>query len=98
MKKLNNVLVKSLKDYILDGENKEEIVHELKRYKTHFPFEPDYNWYRYGNILPYYSQIRKFYEDNKAVCPASNEALEKHFFAHLKKAIDEIILENPDIK
>jgi hypothetical protein len=57
-------LVDAIAKYILEDENKEEVIAELKRYKREFRLEPDYNWYRYGNILPYYSQIRDFYKEH----------------------------------
>lgn len=84
-------LVKAIAEYILADENKEEIVAELKRYKKEFSMVTDYNWYRYGNILPYYSQIENFYKKNNLIPPEDNEELEKHFIFHVGKAIDSIL-------
>lgn len=87
-------LVKAIKDYILeDEENPEEVKNELKRYKTEFHNEKDYNWYKYGNILPYYSQIRDFYEKNGIPLPDSDSVLQEHFEYHVGKAIDSILSE-----
>lgn len=89
-----NALVKAIKDYILEDENKEEVINELRRYKREFPSVLDYNWYKYGNILPYYSQIAEFYRKNGLVPSENNEMLQKHFEGHIRIAIDEILLEN----
>lgn len=56
-KKLNSVLnaiEEQLKEYGLD---------EVKRYYKEFPNEPDYNIVQYGNLLIYYNQIYKLYEN-----------------------------------
>lgn len=86
-------LLTAIKSYILEDENKEEVINELRRYKKEFSFEKDYNWYKYGNILPYYSQIRDFYEENGIPVPESNSVLQEHFEYHVGKAIDSILSE-----
>lgn len=86
--------VDAIAEYILEDENKEEVIAELKRYKTEFRSIPDYNYYRYGNILPYYSQIREFYEKNGFACNDDNELLCKDFCYHVGRAIDKILEEN----
>ena len=88
-----NKLVLAVKDYILDDENREEIVSELKRYKKEFPSEPDYNYYRYGNILPYYSQIREFITNLGLKCAEDNERMCISFCYAVGKAIDLILEE-----
>lgn len=93
-RRANEKLVKAIADYILEDENKEEVVAELKRYKREFFSEPDYNWYRYGNILPYYSQIRDFYQEHGLKGNDDNELLCRHFCYHVGKAIDKILAEN----
>lgn len=90
----NNKLVKSIADYILEDENKEEVIAELRRYKKEFSMVKDYNWYMYGNILPYYSQIRDFYLKNDYVPSEDNDILLEHFKLYLRKAIDLILEEN----
>ena len=91
---VNNTLVKAIKDYILSDEDKEEIVSELNRYKKEFPSVLDYNWYMYGNILPYYSDIREFYNKNGFTCNDNNDELLQHFRFHIRSAIDSILEEN----
>lgn len=90
----DKTLIKAIVDYILEDENKEETINELKRYKKEFRNIPDYNYYRYGNILPYYYQIRKFYADNGVESSLDDEQLCNHFCYHLGKAIDKILSEN----
>lgn len=92
--KINNTLVKAIKDYILEDENKEEVINELRRYKREFPSVLDYNWYKYGNILPYYSQIEEFYRKNGLQPSVNTKMMQKHFEGHIRIAIDEILLEN----
>ena len=89
----NEKLLTAVKDYILEDENKDEVINELRRYKKEFSFEKDYNWYKYGNILPYYSQIRDFYEKNGIFAPESDSVLQEHFEYHVGKAIDSILSE-----
>lgn len=101
---VNNTLVKAIKDYILSDEDKEEIINELNRYKKEFSSVLDYNWYMYGNILPYYSDIREFYNKNGFTCNDNdndndndnnnNDELLYHFRFHIRRAIDSILEEN----
>ena len=87
-------LLTAIKSYILeDEENPEEVKNELRRYKKEFHFEKDYNWYKYGNILPYYSQIRDFYKEHEIPVPESDSVLQEHFEYHVGKAIDYILSE-----
>ncbi len=85
-------LVKAIIDYILEDEDKEEVVNELRRYKKEFPRQSDYNYYRYGNILPYYCQIREFYEKNGVKANKNDIIMCDNFCLNVGKAID-IILE-----
>lgn len=89
--KCRDKLVKVIVDYILDDEDKDSVVNELRRYKREFPRESDYNWYRYGNILPYYSQIREFYEENGIRVSKDDYLMEKDFCLNIGKAIDTIL-------
>lgn len=54
-KKLNNALEGIYQDLIYYG------IDEVKRYKKEFPKEKDFNIAQYGNLLCYYSDIYKFY-------------------------------------
>ncbi len=93
----NKTLIKEIKIYILSDlteEEKKETISELKRYRDEFRNEVDYNWYNYGNIMPYYYQIRTFY-NNIGVKPSENDCIMcENFKKHLGKAIDEILEEN----
>lgn len=92
--RIDEKLLIAVKSYILeDEENPEEVINELKRYKKEFHNEKDYNWYKYGKILPYYSQIRDFYEKNGIPFPESDSVLQEHFEYHIGKAIDSILSE-----
>ena len=56
-KKLNTVL-NAIYDDLQDlGED------EVKRYKTEFPRESDYNLAQYGNLLVYYYDVRQLYKN-----------------------------------
>lgn len=90
---VNNTLVKAIKEYILSDVNREEIVNELNRYKKEFSSVLDYNWYMYGNILPYYSDIRAFYNKNGVTFSDDSDELLLHFKFHIRYAIDEILAE-----
>ena len=93
-KRARKELVDAIAKYILEDENKEEVIAELKRYKRGFRSEPDYNYYRYGNILPYYSQIRDFYIEHGFLANDDNELLCEDFCYHIGKAINKILEEN----
>lgn len=93
-RRINKEIVKAIKDYILEDVDKEETISELRRYKKEFWSEPDYNWYRYGNILPYYSQIRDFYAEHGFEASNDNEILCTSFCKCVGKAIDLILEEN----
>lgn len=86
-------LVNAIKDYILDCDDVEMTVSELRRYRKEFRHVPDYNWYRYGNILPYYSQMREFLEKEGFSCPEDNEEMCRAFCRATGKAIDLILNE-----
>lgn len=86
--------VEAIAKYILEDEDKEEVIAKLRRYRKEFRNIPDYNYYRYGNILPYYSQIRDFYKEHGFACNDDNELLCKDFCYHVGKAIDKILEEN----
>lgn len=94
VKRARKELVNAIANYILEDENKEEVIAELKRYRKEFRNIPDYNYYRYGNILPYYSQIRDFYKEHGFACNDDNELLCEDFCYHVGKAIDKILEEN----
>ena len=57
-KKLNEVLTAIEKDLIYNLD-----ISDLRRYVKEFPNEIDFNIAQYGNLLCYYSDIYKFYED-----------------------------------
>lgn len=90
---LNQRLVEAIKNYILEDENRSEIVAELKRYKKEFPREPDYNYYRYGNILPYYSQIRSFLTEHDFYASKDDVKMCEVFCHGVGNAIDLILKE-----
>lgn len=93
-RRINTTLVEVIKKYILEDEDREEVVSELKCDKKEFRAEPDYNWYRrYGNILPYSSQIRDFYKSLNIPCSDDNEIMCNDFCFHVEKAIDSILEE-----
>lgn len=91
--RIDEKLLTAIKSYILEDENKDEVINELRRYRKEFSREKDYNWYKYGNILPYYSQIRDFYLEHGIPVPESDSVLQEHFEYHVGKAIDSILSE-----
>lgn len=56
-KKLNAVLTAIYDDLQEFGTN------EVKRYKSNFKNEADFNIAQYGNLLIYYNDIRQFYKN-----------------------------------
>ncbi len=89
-------LTAEIKNYILEGvegEDRAELISELKRYKKEFPNKPDYNYYRYGNILPYYSQIRSFLTEHGFNPPKDDIKMCERFCFYVGLAIDSILKE-----
>ena len=92
-----DIMVKAIKNYILedlDEQERKETINELKRYKREFSLFMDYNWYSYGNILPYYYQIRDFYSENGCNAHKNDDIMLAEFKTYVREAIDEIIEEN----
>lgn len=88
MAKLKIKLIEGIMDYIMDIDRVDEIVHELMRYRNSFPHETDYNWYSYGNILPYYYQIAEFYKECGHEWVGDTESMLQDFKKHIRVAID----------
>lgn len=91
MGKIKIRIIEGIMDYIMDIDNVAEIVHELERYRKEFRSETDYNWYSYGNILPYYYQIEEFYKECGVPCPSDTEEMLIDFKKHIRIAIDCIL-------
>lgn len=61
-KKLNGVLNEIRKQLLSIHDTKAESLAEVEHYMDAFPREIDYNLVQYGNMLIYYSDVRKMYE------------------------------------
>ena len=91
-------LLSAIKEELLecfDAEynGKETALNELRRYKNEFRNVEDYNIYRYGNIRPYYSQIRDlFVSKGVESLPKDNEIL-CNFCKYIRRATDELLKE-----
>lgn len=89
------ILKDDLKRAILERyESKKECLNELRRYKKAFKFDRAYNYYKYGNIFPYYSQITEFYVNHCVDVPENDEKLQVMFEDDLREVIDDLIEEN----
>ena len=84
-KRARKELIDAIAEYILEDENKEEVIAELRRYKREFRNIPDYN---------YYSQIRDFYKEHGFTGNENDTLLCEDFCYHVGKAIDKILEEN----
>ena len=73
------------------GSDRAEALRELERYKKEFPREPGYNIYSYGNICPYYSQIRELYEGTGTAAPGMDSALQRHFERAIERAVNALL-------
>lgn len=89
-------LLDLLKHELLEnlGDNQEEALKEIIRYKDNFPHELDYNIYSYGNIRPYYSQIRDFFNSIPMKISCDNEVMCNRYKYYIRKAVRELIAEN----
>lgn len=73
------------------GSDGAEALREIARYKREFSRESGYNVYSYGNICPYYSQIRKLYEETGTAAPGMDSALQRHFERAIERAVDALL-------
>lgn len=95
MNKTNN-LIKELKLELIEnmGSTKVEALHELARYKKEFYFIDDYNIYTYGNIRPYYSQIREFFASCKMKVSKNDDVMLARYKYYIRQAVNELLREN----
>lgn len=86
-------LLQDLKRELLSsfGNSETEAINEMKRYKKEFPCYPGYNIYAYGNIMPYYSQIREFFERHNVKVSDNDTLMQKFFERCIKEAVDDIL-------
>lgn len=76
------------------GDNKEESLLEIKRYRNEFPGEPDYNIVEYGNLLAYYYDIRLFYNrNNYDITDMDNDDVWKIYKKHVGQAVKQLLNE-----
>ena len=95
MNKTDN-LIEELKLELIEnmGSNKDEALNELARYKKEFFFFEDYNIYTYGNIRPYYSQIREFFAACKMKVSKNDEVMLARYKYYIREAVNELLKEN----
>lgn len=86
-------LLQDLKRELLSsfGNSETEAINKMKHYKKEFPCYPGYNIYAYGNIMPYYSQIREFFESHNVKVSDDNMLMQKFFERCIKEAVDDIL-------
>lgn len=70
-------------------ETRDDAINELRRYKREFIRELDYNYYAYGNLLIYYTDINKLFKDAWYNRLYGNEEL--RYKTLVWKAIDDIL-------
>ena len=89
----NKLLLNSMINFIEESFNtKEEMIQELTRYKKEFPYQRDYNYYQYGNMLIYNYDIEEFYkEHNYKIENYTLDNLIEHYKYMTRKAIDNIL-------
>lgn len=95
MNKTDN-LIEELKTELIEcmGSNKDEALNELVRYKKEFYFIEDYNIYNYGNIRPYYYQIREFFEACKMRVSKNDDIMLARYKYYIRQAVNELLKEN----
>ena len=87
-------LLEGIKNYLLEcmGDTEEEAVHEIRRYRSEFHLYDGYNIYVYGNILPYYHDMRRFCEEDCGVkMNEDNFLMQKTFERYICRAVDDIL-------
>lgn len=90
----NEKLLEETKSYLLEcmGDTVEEAVHEIRRYRSEFSRYPGYNLYAYGNILPYYTDMRHFCEETCGVkMNEDNSLMQATFEKYICRAVDDIL-------
>lgn len=89
-------LINELKNELLEcfSDDKQESLNAIKRYVTEFYLEQDYNIYMYGNIRPYYYQIRAFFDACKMKVSKNDDIMLVRYKYYIRQAVNEILKEN----
>lgn len=95
MSEYKESLTKAIKEYLLEcmGSNEKESLNEIRRYRKEFKDQRGYNLYAYGNICPYYSQMREFMIKNGVNPSEDNEVMQLVFEKYIQFAVDELLEE-----
>lgn len=100
LKYLQKKACNSIKEDLLEMcDSKEGSLDEIRRYYHSFPDEPDYNIAQYGNLLVYYEQVRKFYDQcgyntyGFKLEQYSDDAIWQLYKSHVGLAVRQIIKE-----
>ena len=90
-----DAVLETIKESLLEwGDNKEESLSEIKRYRNEFPGEPDYNIVEYGNLLVYHYDIRLFYNrNNYDITDMDNDDVWEIYKKHVGQAVKQLLNE-----
>lgn len=88
----NKKVLEAMKEELLTWcDTPEESRHEMERYRKEFKTMAGYNIYAYGNIRPYYYQMRAFFEENGMKVSENNSVMQKVFEKYICLAVDQIL-------
>lgn len=89
-------LINELKTELLEcfSDDKKESLNEIVRYVNEFYLETDFNIYMYGNIRPYYYQIRAFFDACKMKVSKNDDVMLARYKYYIRQAVNEILKEN----
>lgn len=92
--KLNKVLNSIYTDLLQMRDTESESIREIKRYKSNFPKEVDYNLYQYGNVLICNHEIINLYSEYKSLEKASIEKLIGIYKRQIRYVVNYILANN----
>lgn len=89
--KLNKVLNSIYESLLYMCDTKKESISEIQRYVSEFRYEPDYNIYKYGNLLITYHDIRELYKDYKSLKKVSDDKIETIYMRQVRFVVNYIL-------
>lgn len=90
-RKLNKVLNSIYESLLYMCDTKEESINEIQRYVSEFRYAPDYNLYKYGNLIITYFDIHKLYKDYKSLEKVSDEKIEAIYMRQIRFVVNYIL-------
>lgn len=92
--KLDKVLNSIYESLLSISNTEKESISEIKHYVSEFKNCPDYNLYKYGNLIITYFDIHSLYSEYKSLENASNDKIEVIYMRQVRYVANYIVSNN----